>query len=114
MSEYSNRNDRGRLVGLVFSMQALGLVVGPLVALALLGAGVGDSIAWRLLLGFGAIPAAAVVYLRTKMPESPRFQASVRGDAVQAAKDLAAFSGVSVVHGEEATAAPRRARLGEF
>ena len=33
MSEYSNRHDRGRLVGLVFSMQALGLIVGPLVAL---------------------------------------------------------------------------------
>ena len=36
MSEYSNRQDRGRLVGLVFSMQALGLIVGPLVALLLL------------------------------------------------------------------------------
>ena len=30
MSEYSNRSDRGRLVGLVFSMQAVGLIVGPL------------------------------------------------------------------------------------
>jgi len=29
MSEYSNRKDRGRLVGMVFSMQALGLIVGP-------------------------------------------------------------------------------------
>jgi len=38
MSEYSNRSDRGRLVGLVFSMQALGLIVGPLVALGLLAA----------------------------------------------------------------------------
>jgi len=36
MSEYSNRRDRGRLVGMVFSMQALGLIVGPLVALVLL------------------------------------------------------------------------------
>src|SRR5580700_10141440 len=40
MSEYSNRNDRGRMVGLVFSMQALGLIVGPLVALRLLSSGV--------------------------------------------------------------------------
>ena len=39
MSEYSNRNDRGRLVGLVFSMQAVGLIVGPLVALVLLSSG---------------------------------------------------------------------------
>ena len=35
MSEYANRHDRGKLVGLVFSMQALGLIIGPLAALIL-------------------------------------------------------------------------------
>jgi len=74
MSEYSNRRDRGRLVGMVFSMQALGLIVGPLVGLALLSSGVSQALSWRLLLGLGAIPAATVIYLRAKMPESPRFQ----------------------------------------
>ena len=39
MSEYSNRKDRGRMVGMVFSMQALGLIVGPLVGLLLLSSG---------------------------------------------------------------------------
>ena len=39
MSEYSNRADRGRLVGLVFSMQAAGLIVGPLVGVCLLSSG---------------------------------------------------------------------------
>ena len=39
MSEYANRKDRGKLVGMVFGTQALGLIVGPLIALALLGAG---------------------------------------------------------------------------
>ncbi|MHB1582309.1 MAG: MFS transporter [Acidimicrobiales bacterium] len=87
MSEYANRRDRGRLVGLVFSMQAVGLVVGPLVGLALLGAGAGHELAWRLLLGLGALPAAAVVYLRSTMPESPRFRASV-GDEAGAVADL--------------------------
>ncbi|MGH9048069.1 MAG: MFS transporter, partial [Acidimicrobiales bacterium] len=53
MSEYSNRDDRGRLVGLVFSMQALGLIVGPLVGLVLLASGIGDGMTWRLLLGLG-------------------------------------------------------------
>ena len=80
MSEYSNRHDRGRLVGLVFSMQALGLIVGPLVALILLSSGIGDSLTWRILLGLGAVPAAAVVYLRSKMPESPRYLAQVQGE----------------------------------
>jgi MFS family permease len=79
MSEFSNRRDRGRLVGLVFSMQAVGLVVGPLVALGLFGAGAGSQLTWRLLLGLGAVPAAAVVYLRSKIPESPRFEAGRAG-----------------------------------
>ena len=95
MSEYANRDDRGRLVGLVFSMQAVGLVVGPLVAVVLLGSGLGSGIVWRLLLGLGAVPAATVVYLRTKMPESPRFRAAVQGDREQATQELAAFTGLS-------------------
>ena len=78
MSEYSNRVDRGRLVGLVFSMQALGLVVGPLIGLVLLASGIGHDLTWRLMLGFGAVPAAAAIYLRSRMPESPRYQAHMR------------------------------------
>ena len=66
MSEYSNRNDRGRLVGLVFSMQALGLIVGPLVALVLLSSGISHDLTWRILLGLGALPAAAVIYLQVE------------------------------------------------
>jgi MFS transporter, PHS family, inorganic phosphate transporter len=92
MSEYSNRKDRGRLVSLVFSMQALGLIVGPLVALVLLASGIGDDMTWRFMLGLGAVPAAAVVYLRAKMPESPRFQARVQGKAERAAAELHTFS----------------------
>ncbi len=92
MSEYSNRQDRGRLVGLVFSMQALGLIVGPLIALLLLSSGIGDGLVWRLLLGLGAVPAAAVVYLRSKMPESPRYLAQVRGESARAAAEIQRFS----------------------
>ena len=92
MSEYSNRHDRGRLVGLVFAMQAVGLVVGPLVALLLLGSGIGPSIIWRVLLGLGAVPAAAVIYLRARMPESPRFRERVRGEGARAAAELHAFA----------------------
>jgi MFS family permease len=96
MSEYANRKDRGKLVGMVFGTQALGLIVGPLVALALLGAGASDDLAWRILLGLGAVPAAAVIYLRRKMPESPRYQVHVQGKAEQAASQLSAFTGGQV------------------
>jgi MFS transporter, PHS family, inorganic phosphate transporter len=46
-------------VGLVLFMQALALIVGPLVALALLEARVDSDLTWRLLLGLGAPPATA-------------------------------------------------------
>jgi len=102
MTEYANREHRGRLVGLVFSTQAMGLVVGPLVALALLGAGTGTDLTWRILLGLGAVPAAAVVYLRRRMPESPRFQAQVQDRGAAAASQLAEFSGGTIQAGHEA------------
>jgi MFS transporter, PHS family, inorganic phosphate transporter len=117
MTEYANKSHRGRLVGLVFSTQALGLIVGPAVALALLGAGTSTDVAWRTLLGLGAVPAAAVIYLRRKMPESPRYTAQVRGLDAQAASDLAGFSGRPVQAAAAAPAAEgavRRAGLRVF
>jgi len=75
MSEYAGHHHRGRMVALVFSTQALGLIIGPLTALALLGGGAGPAATWRILLGLGAIPAAAAVWLRRTMPEPPRYAA---------------------------------------
>jgi PHS family inorganic phosphate transporter-like MFS transporter len=113
MTEYSNRANRGRLVGLVFSAQALGLIIGPLIALTLLGAGTSTDVAWRVLLALGAVPAAAVVYLRSKMPESPRYLAQVQGRGKEAAGDLLAFTGGAVT-GSAAGLASRRVGLREF
>ena len=107
MTEYANRNDRGRLVGLVFSTQALGLIIGPLVALTLLGAGTSTGTAWRILLALGAVPAAAVIYLRRKMPESPRYQAQVQGRGSDAETQLSALSGGTVRGGTQGTAGHR-------
>ena len=92
MSEFSNRNNRGKLVGLVFSMQALGTVAGYVAGLALLSAGVNGDLTWRLLLGLGAVPAAAVIYLRRRMPESPRYLAHVKGRSADAAAAVRTFS----------------------
>jgi MFS transporter, PHS family, inorganic phosphate transporter len=103
MSEWSNRKDRGKLVSMVFSTQAIGLIVGPLVALALLGAGTSHEIAWRIMLGLGAIPAAAVMYLRSRMPESPRFQLHAAQAGTATAQATA-----------QPTAQPRRAGLRQF
>ncbi|MGE3919397.1 MAG: MFS transporter [Gammaproteobacteria bacterium] len=72
-SEYSNRKNRGFLILLVFAMQALGLIVGPLLASIFLFYHINYDLVWRLLVGLGALPAASVFYLRRRIPESPRF-----------------------------------------
>ena len=113
MTEYSNVKSRGKLVGLVFAMQALGTVTGYIVALALLSANVHPDMAWRIMLGFGAIPAAGVIYLRRKMPESPRYLERVEGRSAEAAAAIEKYSeGVvvaSVKQGKQA-----RITLGQF
>src|SRR5579863_1819362 len=43
MSEYSNRYDRGKLITLVFSTQALGLIIGPLLTVLLLVGEIGRA-----------------------------------------------------------------------
>jgi MFS family permease len=92
MSEYSNRKNRGRLVSMVFSMQALGLVMGPVVALVILALGINHDIAWRLMLGLGAVPAIGVIYLRRRLPESPRYMARVQGKVSAAADAVRAYT----------------------
>jgi len=84
MSEYSGKRDRGKMVGLVFAMQGLGLVVGPLIAAGLLASGMSNDLTWRILLGIGAIPGLAVFYLRRQIHETPRF--ALAGGAVEEAQ----------------------------
>ncbi len=113
MTEYSNVKSRGKLVGLVFAMQALGTVTGYIVALALLSANVHPDMAWRIMLGFGAIPAAGVIYLRRKMPESPRYLERVEGRSAEAAAAIEKYSeGVVVASVKQEKQA--RITLGQF
>jgi PHS family inorganic phosphate transporter-like MFS transporter len=73
MSEYAGKTHRGMLVTLVFAMQAAGLIVGPLLAAALLSTHLSHDIIWRILVSFGAIPALAVYWSRRHLKETPRF-----------------------------------------
>ncbi len=92
MSEYANKKNRGRMVGSVFALQALGTVVGYGVGLVLLSTGIDHGLAWRIMLGLGALPAAGVLIARRRMPESPRFLAQVQGDVDRAARSLQTYS----------------------
>lgn len=73
MSEYAGKASRGMMVTLVFAMQAAGLILGPLFASALLATHVDQNLVWRILLGFGAVPALAVYGSRRHLKETPRF-----------------------------------------
>ncbi|GMH60139.1 hypothetical protein TL16_g02983, partial [Triparma laevis f. inornata] len=66
-SSTKNEKDRGQSVALVFSMQGVGYLIPPLLCL-LLGAifGASNTMIWRLLLGFGFLPAFYLMYLRRK------------------------------------------------
>lgn len=72
-SEYANRKNRGFLVLFVFTMQALGLIVGPLITAFFLSFHLPEEYVWRILLALGAIPAACVFFHRRKIAETPRY-----------------------------------------
>ena len=88
MSEYANRRDRGKMITLVFSMQAVGLILGPLVALLLLFSGINHDLTWRIMLGLGAVPALATFYLRRQIAETPRYALAMQGDVAGAERTL--------------------------
>ncbi|WP_287961242.1 MFS transporter [Acidiplasma sp.] len=82
MGEHANAKDRGKTIGFGFGMMwgfgALLAAFAYMISGPILG--VSDAILWRIVLALGAVPALAVVYLRRKMPETPRFIARIAGD----------------------------------
>lgn len=78
-SEYSNVKDRGKMIALVFSNQGIGILTALGVSL-LSALYLPPTLAWRVMVGIAAIPASIVIYLRRKMPETPRYSLLVKGD----------------------------------
>ena len=107
MTEYANRRSRGRQVAMMFATYTFGSITALIVAMTLLSAGVNDNLAWRLMLGLGALPALAVLYNRRRMPESPRYTAAVAGDAARAARELNQFADGAVAATADAPRTPR-------
>ena len=123
MSEYSNKNNRGALVAAVFAMQGIGILAAATVSIVVVsifknhnpGTPYGKSVelikgscppeadfVWRIILAFGAVPAALTMYSRMMMPETPRFTLTVQGDVVKATHDVAKVTQTSVDHVEVA------------
>ena len=77
---------RGRWLTGAFSLQAAGIVVGAGVGVVILEADPHFR-AWRIMLGFGALLALIIVFLRRGVPESPRWLA--QNGREQEAKQIA-------------------------
>ncbi|KAL2463624.1 putative inorganic phosphate transporter 1-3 [Forsythia ovata] len=119
MSEYANKKTRGAFIAAVFAMQGFGILTSGVVALivssafdhahkaptyeenaALSTVPQADYI-WRIILMFGAVPAALTFYWRMKMPETARYTALVAKNAKQAAQDMAKVLNVELEAEEE-------------
>ncbi|KAL2326505.1 hypothetical protein Fmac_025563 [Flemingia macrophylla] len=106
MSEYANKKTRGAFIASVFAMQGFGILAGAIVSIIVATAfdhaysapsyeenpaaslvPEADYV-WRIILMFGAIPAALTYYWRMKMPETARYTALVAKNAKQAAQDM--------------------------
>ncbi|OVA02419.1 General substrate transporter [Macleaya cordata] len=119
MSEYANKKTRGAFIAAVFAMQGFGILAGGMVAIIVSAAFkakfdvpayeiAGDAstvpqadYVWRIILMFGAIPAALTYYWRMKMPETARYTALVAKNAKQAAADMSKVLQVEILEEQE-------------
>ncbi|KAJ7954716.1 Phosphate transporter [Quillaja saponaria] len=119
MSEYANKKTRGAFIAAVFAMQGFGILAGGIVALivssafdhsfkaptyaenAAASAVPEADYVWRIIVMFGAIPAALTYYWRMKMPETARYTALVAKNAKQAAADMSKVLQVDLEAEEE-------------
>ncbi len=95
LAEVLPARDRGRWLVGAFSLQAVGILLGALVGVVVLNL-LPEVDSWRLMLGFGAIPALVIIWLRRAVPESPRWLAQ-NGHEEEAVEVTSALVGVPVV-----------------
>ncbi|OJJ50631.1 hypothetical protein ASPZODRAFT_56468 [Penicilliopsis zonata CBS 506.65] len=108
-SEFATTKWRGAMMGSVFAMQGFGQFGAAIMAL-IVTAGFRESLEtassvgkcsgvcqlavdkmWRVIIGFGAVPACIALYYRLTIPETPRYTFDVARDVVQADEDIRAY-----------------------
>ncbi|KKK25333.1 hypothetical protein AOCH_006910 [Aspergillus ochraceoroseus] len=108
-SEFATTKRRGAMMAAVFAMQGFGQFAAALVALivtvgfkASLRSATSVSTCtgvcqlavdkmWRVVIGFGAVPACVALYYRLTIPETPRYTFDVARDILQGDADALAF-----------------------
>lgn len=108
------------MMGSVFAMQGFGQFAAAIIAL-IVTAGFKESLEtassvgkcsgvcqlavdkmWRVVIGFGAVPACIALYYRLTIPETPRYTFDVAHDIVKADEDVRAYmSGKHEGHPDE-------------
>lgn len=97
------------MMAAVFSMQGIGQLLAAVVALSVtaafkdsflsisdpsqcdLSCQIAADRAWRIIVGFGALPACFALYYRITIPETPRYTFDVAQDIEQADADIKAY-----------------------
>ncbi|KAG0243862.1 Inorganic phosphate transporter pho84 [Actinomortierella wolfii] len=98
-SEFATTNRRGAMMAAVFAMQGFGYLTTGLVAIILLASFKSHIIAeganpvsldyvWRIIIGFGCVPALVAVYFRLTIPETPRYVLDVENNLRRAERDV--------------------------
>ncbi|KAF9149112.1 Inorganic phosphate transporter pho84 [Linnemannia schmuckeri] len=96
-SEFATTNRRGAMMAAVFAMQGFGYLTTGIVAIILLAAFKTSIQAdihnldyvWRILIGFGCLPALVAVYFRLTIPETPRYVLDIENNLNKAERDVA-------------------------
>ncbi len=113
VSEFSPRAQRGRMIVLLESFWAYGTVAAGLIAIFVL-----PAYGWRWAFVVGAVPALYAAYLRSALPESPRFLAergrTAEADAVVRRVERAGGGALLTLERAVAPARPGRSRIGDL
>ncbi|KAE8440727.1 hypothetical protein EG329_006637 [Mollisiaceae sp. DMI_Dod_QoI] len=109
-SEFAPTRWRGAMMAAVFSMQGAGQLAAAIVAL-ITTIGYKNSFinttaswascheacqlagdkSWRIIIGFGAVPACFALYYRITIPETPRYTFDIEHDIEKAQADITAY-----------------------
>ncbi|AOW00968.1 major facilitator superfamily domain-containing protein [Yarrowia lipolytica] len=118
-SEFATTKWRGAMMGAVFANQGWGQLMGSIVAICCV-AGFKNSLepyhgandcgfdcqqaldkSWRILVGWGCVPAMCALYFRLTIPETPRYTFDVSRDIEKAQADIDKYTS-----GEHGNASP--------
>ena len=94
LAEILPKANRGRWLVSAFSLQAVGMLLGALVGVAVLLV-LPEVNSWRWMLGLGVVPALIIIILRRGTPESPRWLAQ-NGHEAEAVAITEQLTGVEV------------------